>query len=177
MIETQRLTVRRFTPDDWKDLHEYLSDPMVVFYEPYDVLTREECESEAMRRSSDRAFWAVCLKENNKLIGNIYLSMREFNTWELGYVFNRSYQGKGYAFESVSAVVNYAILHCAAHRITAMCNPDNKKSWKLLERLKMRREGHLVQNVYFKRDGNNHPIWQDTYEYALSSSEWEPLSD
>ncbi len=172
MIETQRLIVRRFTSEDWKDLHEYLSDPKVVFYEPYEVFTENECKTEAIRRSNDDTFWAVCLKENKKLIGNIYLSMQEFDTWELGYVFNFSYQGKGYAIESARAVVDYAIKQCAVRRITAKCNPDNEKSWRLLERLNMRREGHLKQNVYFKTDGNNHPIWQDTYEYALLSSEW-----
>lgn len=177
MIETHRLTIRRFLPEDWKDLYAYLSDPRVVLYEPYGVFTAEECKSEAVRRSNNDAFWAVCLKEDKKLIGNIYLSMQGFDTWELGYVFNSSYQGKGYATESTKAVVDYAIRECAARRVIAKCNPDNDKSWKLLERLNMRREGHLKQNIYFKTDHNNHPIWQDTYEYALLSSEWKMTSD
>jgi [ribosomal protein S5]-alanine N-acetyltransferase len=172
MIETQRLEVRRFTSDDWKDLYEYLSDPKVVFYEPYEVFKEDECKSEAIRRSKDDAFWAVCLKENKKLIGNIYLSKQDFDTWELGYVFNYNYQGNGYASESARAVVNYAIKQFKARRIIAMCNPDNEKSWRLLERLNMRREGYLKKNIYFKTDDNNRPIWQDTYEYGILSSEW-----
>lgn len=176
MIETQRLMVRRFTPEDWKDLYEYLSDPKVVFYEPYEVFTEDGCRSEAIRRSKDDAFWAVCLKENKKLIGNIYLSKQDFDTWELGYVFNSSYQGKGYANESARAVVNYAIKQFNAWRIIAMCNPTNEKSWRLLERLNMRKEGHLKQNIYFKTDDNDRPIWQDTYEYGVLSSEWITFS-
>ncbi|MEA4832477.1 hypothetical protein SDC9_74469 [bioreactor metagenome] len=172
MIETQRLFIRRFTPEDWKDLNDYLSDPKVVFYEPYDVFTEDECRNEAIKRSKDDAFWAVCLKDSKKLIGNIYLSKQDFNTWELGYVFNLKYQGNGYATESGRAIINYAIQKYNARRIIAMCNPDNERSWKLLERLNMRREGHLKQNIYFKTDGNNQPIWQDTYEYGILSSEW-----
>jgi [ribosomal protein S5]-alanine N-acetyltransferase len=172
MIETQRLTIRRFAPGDWNDLYEYLSDPVVVFYEPYGVFTEDECRREAAGRSKNSAFWAVCLKSSQKVIGNIYLSKQEYDTWELGYVFNAAYQGNGYATESARAVVSHAITSCGARRIVAMCNPENEKSWRLLERLKMRREGHLKQNIYFKTDHGHHPLWQDTYEYGILSDEW-----
>lgn len=172
MIETQRLTLRAFRAEDARDLHEYLSDPEVVRYEPHGVLTEEECRSEAGRRSGDPAFWAVCLKDNGKLIGNMFLSRGELETWELGYVFNARYHGRGYALESARAVVDHAMTVHRAHRIVASCNPENHRSWRLLERLPMRREGHQVQNVYFRTDGEGNPVWQDTYEYAVLSSEW-----
>jgi RimJ/RimL family protein N-acetyltransferase len=41
-----------------------------------------------------------------------------------------------------------------------------------LERLKMRREGHLRTNIYFKLDDQGQPIWNDTYEYAILKDEW-----
>jgi Acetyltransferases, including N-acetylases of ribosomal proteins len=172
MIKTSRLIIRRFTPEDWVDLHEYLSDPTVVFYEPYDVFTKDESIKEAARRAENEAFWAVCLRNSDKLIGNIYLAEGDFFTWELGFVFNSAYQGCGYAFEAASALVEYAFSVCGAHRITAMCNPDNIKSWHLLERLGMRREGHLRDNIYFNINSDNKPLWQDTYEYALLTSEY-----
>ena len=53
-----------------------------------------------------------------------------------------------------------------------MCNPKNERSWKLLERLHMRREGLLLQNIYFETDRNGAPIWLDTYEYAILKEEW-----
>ena len=59
-----------------------------------------------------------------------------------------------------------------ARRVIAMCNPLNEPSWKLLERLRLRREGHLIKNIYFKRDKADNPIWIDTYEYAIISDEW-----
>lgn len=172
MIVTERLTLRRFLPEDWKDLYEYLSDPDVVLFEPYGVQTQEECKKEAARRASDDAFWAVVLTERNKVIGNVYLAKQEFDTWELGYVFNARFQGCGYATESAKALVDYVIKNEYARRIAAMCNPKNEKSWKLLERLNMRREGHLHQNIYFKTDENGNPLWADTYEYAILAQEW-----
>ncbi|MDZ5034798.1 N-acetyltransferase, partial [Clostridium perfringens] len=50
--------------------------------------------------------------------------------------------------------------------------PKNEHSWKLLERLHMRREGLLLKNIYFKTDINGEPIWLDTYEYAILKKEW-----
>ena len=172
MLETERLAIRRFKQDDWRDLHEYLSQAEVVKFEPYEVFTIADSKHEAQTRSQDNRFWAVCLKECGKLIGNIYLSKQGFETWELGYVFNKHYQGRGYATEAARALIDDAFRNQSARRIVAMCNPLNEPSWKLLERLAFRREGHLKKNIYFKKDENGDPIWADTYEYAILSEEW-----
>lgn len=171
-METERLIIRYFKPDDWLGLFEYLSQESVVKFEPYEVFTEEASRQEAVRRSADTHFRAVCLKDNGKLIGNIYLAKQDFDTWELGYVFNERYQGRGYASEAARAVVDDAIKQRNARRIIAMCSPLNKPSWKLLERLGMRREGHLLKNIFFKRDDDGCPIWLDTYVYALLADEW-----
>lgn len=71
--------------------------------------------------------------------------------------------------------MNYAFKEWKVRRIIATCNPKNEPSWRLLERLNMRREGHLRKNIYFKANNNNEPIWQDTYEYAILASEWEKI--
>lgn len=172
-METERLIIRRFVPDDWKDLFEYLSQEDTVKYEPYDVFTEEQAREEAINRSNNPSFWAVCLRDTKKLIGNIYLGKQDFQTWELGYVFNGKYQGNGLAAEAAKALINNLFSNCSAHRIVAMCNPLNIASWKLLERLNMRREGHLVKNIWFFKDENDAPIWQDTYEYGILREEWE----
>lgn len=171
-LETERLIIRRFKEEDWEDLYEYLSDEEVVRYEPYQVFTIEKAQKEAKCRAESPAFFAVCLKENNKLIGNIYFAKQEFKTWEIGYVFNRHYQKKGYATEAAKAIIDYGFNIRRARRIVAMCNPINTASWRLLERLGMRREGHLRQNIYFKKDNEGNPIWSDTYEYAILKDEY-----
>ena len=171
-ILTQRLKIRTFRQNDWKDLYEYLSDENVIKFEPYEVFDEEQCKQEVLRRSRDKAFLAVCLRDTGKVIGNLYFSRQDFDTWELGYVFNAVYQNQGYASESAKAVIDKAFKEGKARRIIAMCNPENKASWRLLERLNMRREGHLKKNIFFKTDSNNNPIWQDTYEYAILAEEW-----
>jgi RimJ/RimL family protein N-acetyltransferase len=171
-LQTERLRIRGFLADDWKDLYDYLSDKQVIKYEPYDAFTEEESRREAMKRSKDENFYAVCLKDTDKVIGNLYFSEQEFGTWELGYVFNANYQGKGYASEAAAALLEDAFRNRGVRRVIAMCNPENAASWRLLERLGMRREGHLLQNIFFRKDEQGNPIWQDTYEYAILSDEW-----
>jgi len=157
------------------DLYEYLSQEEVVKYEPYDVFTEMQCKKEAAIRARSEAFLAVCLKDRCKLIGNIYFARqepKEFATWELGYVFNPEFYGKGYATEGCRAVIDYGFRYLKVRRVVAMCNPDNISSWRLLERLNMRREGHLLKNIYFKVNKNGEPLWSDTYEYAILAEEW-----
>lgn len=171
-METQRLLLRSFADDDWADLYEYLSDEEVVRYEPYPPLTEAQCREECERRAASDAFWAVCLRDGGKLIGNVYLAEGEQLNWEVGYVFNRHYQNKGYATEAVTALINVLFTEHRAHRVYAQCNPDNAGSWKLLKRIGFRREAHLKKNCYFHLDGDGAPIWQDTYIYGILQEEW-----
>jgi len=165
--------IRRFTPDDWRDLHEYLSQPEVVRFEPYDAFAEKASKKEAARRAEDPGFWAVCLRESGKLIGNVYLGQQAFDSWELGYVFNREYHGKGYATEAARALLDDVFANRNARRAVAMCNPLNEASWRLLERLGFRREGHFIKDIYFKRDASGNPIWCDTYAYGILAEEWK----
>jgi [ribosomal protein S5]-alanine N-acetyltransferase len=176
IIETERLQIRRFSKSDAADLYEYLSDGEVVKFEPYEVFTLEECVREAAERSLNPGYWAVCLKDGGKLIGNLWLNKtnQRFATWELGYVFNSNYQGMGYASEACRAMITYAFEDLHAHRIIAKCDVRNAPSWKLLERLHFRREAHKLQNVYFHCDEKENPVWKDTFEYAMLAEEWRP---
>jgi [ribosomal protein S5]-alanine N-acetyltransferase len=171
-LVSERLLIRYFRPDDWQDLVEYLSDPEVVRFEPYDVYSEEQAQQEAIRRAGDKAFYAVCLIGTGKMIGNLYLAKGDFDTWELGYVFNRRYQGQGYATESARILISHAFANFGARRIVAYCSKTNENSHKLLERLGMRREGLFLQNVSFKTDAQGEPIWFDSYAYAVLATEW-----
>lgn len=108
IFETQRLLVRRFRPDDAQDLYEYLSQPEVVRYEPYDPYSLAHARQEAAARARSDDFFAVCLKSNGKLIGNLYLRQDDYDCWELGYVFNARYQHRGYATEAAHGLLDRA---------------------------------------------------------------------
>lgn len=169
ILETKRLILRRYNADDFNDLYEYLSDNEVVKFEPYKAMTAEETKDNLKWRIETDEMIAVELKENHKMIGNVYLGKRDFNSLEIGYVFNRKNWGNGYAKESCEALVQYSFRN-GTHRIFAECDPDNENSWRLLEAIGFEREAHLKQNVYFWTDEQGNPIWKDTYIYAKLGS-------
>ena len=171
-METNRLIIRPFVKEDADDLYAYLSREEVVRYEPYPPFNREQAAEEAVRRANDPNFHAVVLKAENRVIGNLYFAPGDFDTWELGYVFHDAYWGHGYAAEACRALLTQAFTQGNVHRVIAMCNPENIASWHLMERLGMRREGHLRKNIWFFKDENDRPVWQDTYEYALLREEF-----
>lgn len=169
MIETSRLLLRRFLPTDGEALHACLSDPEVVQFEPYPPLTEAQSTAEALRRSEDPSFWAICDGQDGRLLGNIYLAQEPLDTWQLGYVLRRDAWGRGYAAEACRAMLAHAFAG-GAHRVYAQCDPKNEASWRLLERLGLRREAHLLKNVRFP--GSLRPEWKDTYLYAMLQDEW-----
>lgn len=165
IADTERLILRRYTKEDLHDLHEYLSDAEVVKFEPYKPQNLDEVKENLEWRIGTDEMVAVELKDSHKMIGNVYLGKRDFETLEIGYVFNRNYWGHGYAAESCKVLINQAFAN-GTHRIYAECDPQNENSWRLLETLGFRREAHLRKNVFFWRDEDGNPLWKDTYVYA-----------
>lgn len=166
IAETERLILRRYTERDFDDLFEYLSDAEVVKFEPYKAMTAEETRENLKWRIETDEMIAVELKENHKMIGNIYFGKRDFDSREIGFVFNQNFWGNGYAKESCRAIIEHAFQD-GVHRIFAECDPENQNSWRLLESLGFEREAHLKQNVYFWTDEQGNPLWKDTYIYSL----------
>ena len=168
LIETNRLTIRKFHADDWKDLAEILTDKNIVYYEPYDIFTLEQCKTEAENFSRSNNFYAVTLKNENKVIGKLYFNNEgNYGTYELGYTFNAAYQGHGYAKESSAALIKYAFKNMEVRKIIAYSDSTNERSWRLLEALGMKREGELKAYTFKHRDKNDEPIWQDMLVYAI----------
>lgn len=174
-LQSERLIIRNFTPNDGNDLFEYLSRADVLTYEPGEPESAETCRHLAAEHAEGDFFLAVCLKESGKMIGHLFMAQQEpleFDTWEIGYVFNPVFGGQGFATESARRLVHWLFTENKAHRVMALCDPRNAPSWKLLERLGMRREGHYLQKAFFRHDKDGNPLWHDAYEYAVLSEEW-----
>ena len=175
IVQSEKLGLRRFLESDCGDLFEYLSVPEVVRFEPYGPLTYNQCVNEVRGRAGSSNYWAVELKDGGKVIGNIFFKQREplrHMTWELGYIFNRDYWGRGFATESAYMVMSYGFKHMGAHRIIATCNQLNERSWRLMERLGMRRELTAKQDSFFRHTIDGRPDWFDSYQYAILAEEF-----
>jgi RimJ/RimL family protein N-acetyltransferase len=172
-VRTPRLVLRRFSPDDGPGLHAVLRDPEVVRFEPYGPVDAAEAARLAAERADDPSFWAICLAEG-ALVGNLYLHLEEpaaWRTYELGYVLGRDHWGHGYATEACLGLLD-DVFAGGAHRVVAHCDLRNVASWRLLERLGMRREGEHRAATSFADDEAGRPIWTDGYAYAVLDEEW-----
>ena len=169
-LNTTRLKIRYFNKSDYLDLYEYLSDMRTYKYEPGNSIAIDESKEFCIKRSNSKIFFAVELKTEKKQIGHIYFNIlipESLLTYEIGYIFNQKYHENGYATEAIKDFIKVKFSEPDIHKIISHCNPKNKPSWKLLERLEFKREGKLRKNIFFRKDGNNNPIWLDTYEYGL----------
>ena len=172
-IVTEKLIIRNFQENDWADILEYLSDEEVIRYSPYEKHNEEMVKNVAKQRALNDDILAVCLKDDTKVIGELIYEKGEFDAMEIGFFFNTQYQGKGYANDAATALLNFAFETQGIRRITAKCDSLNVKSRKLLEKLKMRKEGELKKHLYFKRDISGNPLWADTCLYGILRDEWK----
>ena len=166
IVETERLILRNFEESDYEDVYEFLSQRKADEFEAYPDITYENGREHLEYRVCNDEFVAIQLKETGKIIGNVYFGQRDFESRELGYIVNKNYQRKGYAKEAITEVLKGAFAD-GVHRVFAECEPRNECSWRLLESLNFSREAFFKQNVYFKKDENGKPVWQDTYVYCL----------
>ena len=179
-IKTERLLLRPYLSEDADAFYQYMSDDEVLRFEPYPPLDRSESEEELHKRITDPDFIAVCLPPDDdhpwgRLIGHIFFSPCAFSSWEIGWMLDRAYWKRGYAKEAADAVITAAFSTGLAHRVIAMCNPENEASERLMRRLGMRFEGRLVKNLYFRTDDGGNPLWLDTVMYALLAEEYDPI--
>jgi RimJ/RimL family protein N-acetyltransferase len=112
--------------------------------------------------------FAAELKETRALAGHVALSIKESDPRqaEIGFTFAREYQGRGLAWEAAERVLDYAFNVLEMHRVVAVADCENERSAALLERLGMRREGHFIENIWFKG------AWGSEYLYAVLRREW-----
>ena len=85
----------------------------------------------------------------------------------MGYGVAPAHAGRGYATEIARALLDLAFGELGVHRVTAGCFADNTASWRVMEKLGMRREQHGVRDSWHADLG-----WVDGYTYAMLGEEW-----
>ena len=174
-IESERLRIRRFKDSDLVPFMAYRNDPEVAHYQSWDSC--DEQEARAFIREAGSAQpgvpgewfgFAIESKETQDLIGECALRVDEEEPYraEIGFTLAREHQGKGFASEAISRLLDYAFNALGLHRVVAIADCRNVPSVALLERVGMRREGQFLENVWFKGG------WADEYLYAVLKDEW-----
>ncbi len=138
-------------------------------YIPEGSMSEDETRRYVQRQTGDEAeAFAVILKEDNCLIGHIsFHPWFAVRTYEIGWVFQPTYHGQGYATEGAHALIRYGFEELDLHRVIATCQPENPASYRVMEKLGMQREGHFRKCIY---RGDNQ--WWDEYFYAILREDW-----
>jgi [ribosomal protein S5]-alanine N-acetyltransferase len=84
----------------------------------------------------------------------------------IGYSLAQQYCGHGYATEAASSLLWFGFESLGLHRISATTDVRNFASWRVMEKLEMRREGHFRENVWQRGQ------WRDSFLYAILAHEW-----
>jgi RimJ/RimL family protein N-acetyltransferase len=180
-IETPRLRLRPFTRGDVEAVFAYRQREDVARYLFDEPMSRESCAEAVQARvgqigfeqEGDKIILAVERGEDSAMIGEVSLILRslESRQAELGYIFNPDFHGSGYATEASRAVLALGFDGAAMHRIYARCDARNAASWKVMERLAMRREAHFREHLLVKG------VWDEELIYAMLEDEWRPRRD
>jgi RimJ/RimL family protein N-acetyltransferase len=152
ILETERLFLRSFTPEDGQLVYDLNKDPDVTIYtgDPVRNLdhAQEILESNILPQYAlyNHGRWAVHEKEGGAFIGWCGLKTRSErnNEIDLGYRFVKNSWGKGYATEAAFACLKYGFEKLGLHRIVGRAMPGNAASVKVLEKIGMHYIGDEV---------------------------------
>lgn len=175
-IETERLRLRVVTPEDVDAMLAYQSRAEVcryLLYEPRDreavaALIADRAPRTRLRDAGDSLQITVVRRDDGQVLGELYFAIDsvEQSCAEIGWIFHPDAGGRGYATEAALALLAFAFETMGLHRVIARLHPDNAASVRLCDRLGMRREAHLVEDLW------NKGAWEDTGVHALLAREW-----
>jgi RimJ/RimL family protein N-acetyltransferase len=178
-VRTERLTIRPATLDDadatWQIRRiESVGRWLSAATGDRDDFRRKFAEPERLSRT-------LLMELGGAVIGDLYVAVGD--AWaqtevaerargvqaEIGWVLAPDHEGRGYATEAVTEVLRICFEDLGLRRVFAQCFADNEPSWRLMERVGMRREEHAVRES-LHRSGE----WLDGLRYALLADEWRP---
>jgi RimJ/RimL family protein N-acetyltransferase len=174
-VHTERLTIRPAEQRDAAPTFAFRRLPEVAHW-----MTSLPTDPQAWEDGFDeRLADTLIVEKDGVVIGDLMLRVED--PWsqtevreqaagmqaEIGYVLDPAYAGQGYATEAVREELRICFEDLGVHRVIAQLFADNVPSWRLLERLGVRREQHAKQDS-LHRSGE----WLDGMMYAILREEW-----
>ena len=175
-LETARMIMRAFNDADAPAFSVYRSDLDVARYQGWDApftLAQAIAFIDELRQTQPGTpgKWyqiALQLKSTGQLIGDCAFCVLADEPLQatIGFTLSQRYHGNGYATEAVRRLIDYLFDNFKLHRVRAICDVENLASVRVLERLGLRREAHLIDHEWFKGH------WSSVYWYAILEDEW-----
>jgi [ribosomal protein S5]-alanine N-acetyltransferase len=141
MLETERLKLRLFVPEDADALAAVLSDPIAMQWYPH-AFSRPEVEAWIARNrerynEEGHGLWAMVLKASGAMIGDCGLVTQDVDgeaCVEVAYHVRRDHWGRGYATEGARGCMTYAFETLGVKRVISLIRPENQPSWRVAEK-------------------------------------------
>lgn len=179
-IETERLRLREYRDEDAELMANLANDLEVSRYlalvaHPYALKDAKGfityCQEEAKKEERENYEVAIANKESDELMGTIALTKVDHwnNTATLGYWLGKNYWRKGYMWEAVQALLDFAFNELELQRINITAATENEGSNALILKLGAVHEGTARRNVRPKSTGE----YRDTHRYGLLKEDWE----
>jgi aminoglycoside 6'-N-acetyltransferase len=176
LLETSRLSIRRFVADDLTDLVDYRLDPVVALYQDWDAgwsladaqRYLEHSDEPELGTQGEWTQLAIVDRTSGRLCGDIGIHFVEAqpSTVEVGVTMSRTFQGLGLAAEAMRSVVSWLFSEFDLHRVLAHVDARNAPARGLLTSLGFRQEAELRSADWFKGE------WTTLCVYAVLSEEW-----
>lgn len=174
---TQRLVIRPAVAADAQEMWEYRRREEVSRW--LTSWRRDRDDWIAWQSQPDKLAVTVIIELDGAVIGDLMLRIED--AWaqrevadgakgvqaELGWALHPDHVGHGYATEAVRELIRICFEDLGLRRVVGNCFADNEASWRLMERLGMRREEHAVRESLHRDLG-----WLDGYRYAMLAEEW-----
>jgi RimJ/RimL family protein N-acetyltransferase len=181
-VHTARLTLRPATADDLDATWQIRRRPGVDEWLSHDFSDRDAYADRFLE--PDRLSATLVIEHDGRVVGDLMLLLED--AWAqsdvadqarlvqatLGWVLDPDHGGQGYATEAVGELLRICFEDLGLRRVRALCFAANEPSWRLMERLGMRREEHSRQDSLHRSKG-----WLDGMAYGLLADEWRALRD
>lgn len=175
-IETERLILRPFVPDDLDAMYEnWTSDERVTEFLRWPTHKNKEASRSILNTwiesysLPDFYQWAILPKDLGDPIGTISVvdKNEKLDIMHIGYCIGSRWWHRGYTSEAFSAIIPFLFLEVGVNRIESQHDPNNPNSGKVMKKCGLKYEGTLRQ-----ADFSNKGI-VDACMYSLLRSEWE----
>jgi RimJ/RimL family protein N-acetyltransferase len=178
-LETPRLILREFRPEDWVQVQDYARDPEVVRFQPWGPNSEAETQAfvaraialaEQVPRQGHEL--AIVFRPSGALIGGACLNLgpADLQSAELGYTLHRLAWGQGLGTELARRLVAFGFRDLALQRIWAKCRPENVGSYRVMKKAGLRLEEYLQNDLTVRGR------IMDSYLCSISRREWVAAS-
>ena len=149
LVETERLFVRQWVPDDWKRFRPLATDPRVLEYistEPWSDERIQQFINKGIEVAKTRGWilWPVIHREDAALIGFCRFADGFQPDVEIGWRLLPDYWGRGLATEAAKAVMQYGFDTFGFERVISVAQPANHRSIRVMEKLGMILEKRFI---------------------------------